>query len=114
MANKEGVTIHQIKRDGGLTRAYTTVATTMDRLFRKGLLDRVMIDRVFHYSRRHTPEELQRAAAAHAVRQLLSSDKSAGVPLSSLVDAISAHDPKLLDQLMEIVEHKRRELRAKT
>jgi hypothetical protein len=42
---------------------------------------------------------------------LLESGASASLPLSYLVEALTEHDIQLLDQLQELVERKRRELR---
>src|SRR6267378_4612551 len=40
--------------------AYTTVMTTLDRLYKKGLLERRMPDRAFLYSARFSREEWER------------------------------------------------------
>ena len=93
--------------------AYTTVMTTLDRLYKKHLLDRRIEGRAFRYVPRHTPEELQKVEADEAIRQILASNQTASLPLSCFVEAITEHDAKLLDQLQEMVERKRRELRKK-
>jgi predicted transcriptional regulator len=93
--------------------AYTTVMTTLDRLYKKELLDRKVEGKAFRYVPRHTPEEFQRVEAGDAIREILASNHSASLPLSCFVEAITEHDAKLLDQLQEIVECKRRELRKK-
>ena len=54
-------TVRELLADGKIRQAYTTVMTTMDRLYKKGLLDRVAEGRAFRYTPRHTPEEMQRA-----------------------------------------------------
>jgi hypothetical protein len=56
---------------------------------------------------------LEMAAAGEAIRELLSSGAGASLPLSYLVEAVSQHDEQLLDQLQNLVDQKRRELRAK-
>jgi BlaI family transcriptional regulator, penicillinase repressor len=86
--------------------------TTMDRLYKKGLLDRVIEGRAFRYSPRLTPEELQRGAAIDSMRQLLGLGEASSLPLSYLVEALSAHDIQLLDELQTLIERKRRELKA--
>jgi len=43
--------------------AYTTVMTTLDRLYKKGLLDRRMPDRAFLYSARFSYQEWERREA---------------------------------------------------
>jgi predicted transcriptional regulator len=103
-------TVREVIEDGDLKLAYTTVMTTLDRLYKKNLLDRVPEGRAFRYSPRHTPEELQRAAAGDLIRQFLGSGSSS-LPLSYLVEAVSQHDVELLDELQQLVERKRRDLR---
>src|SRR6202035_200680 len=51
--------------------AYTTVMTTLDRLFKKGLLTRAEEGRAVRYAARLSREEMHREAAGHAFRQLL-------------------------------------------
>ena len=104
-------TVRELLADGKIHQAYTTVMTTMDRLYKKGLLDRVAEGRAFRYTPRHTREELQRATALESIRQLLGSGDASSLPLSYLVEALSAHDAQLLDELQLMVERKRRELK---
>ena len=85
----------------------------MDRLYKKGLHDRVPEGRAFRYTPRHTPEEFQRDSALDSIRQLLSSGDASSLPLSYLVEALSAHDAQLLDELQLLVERKRRELQSR-
>lgn len=106
-------TVRELLADGQIRQAYTTVMTTMDRLYKKGLLDRVAEGRAFRYTPRHTPEELQRVAALEGIRQLLGSGDTSSLPLSYLVEALSAHDAQLLDELQLLVERKRRELQSR-
>lgn len=106
-------TVRELIADGQVRQAYTTVMTTLDRLYKKGLLDRVAEGRAFRYTPRHTASELQRVAAVEGIRQLLGSSDASSLPLSCLVEALSAHDAQLLDELQLLVERKRRELRSK-
>jgi predicted transcriptional regulator len=105
-------TVRELLADGKIHQAYTTVMTTLDRLYKKGLLDRVAEGRAFRYTPRLTPEELQRGAALDGIRQLLGSGGTSSLPLSYLVEALSAHDAQLLDELQLLIERKRRELKA--
>ena len=106
-------TVRELLADGKIHQAYTTVMTTVDRLYKKGLLDRVAEGRAFRYTPRQTPEELQRVAALEGIRQLLGSGDTSSLPLSYLVEALSAHDAQLLDELQLLVERKRRELKTR-
>jgi len=91
--------------------AYTTVMTTMDRLFKKGLLSRRKIGRAFVYSATATREELEGAVATELVQSLLNRDNAEPLPiLSSLVDAVSERDRALLGELERLVREKRRAL----
>jgi predicted transcriptional regulator len=89
--------------------AYTTVMTTMDRLFKKRLLARRKIGRAFVYWATATRDELEGAVATELVQSLF--DRPGGEPLpilSSLVDAVSERDRRLLDELERLVREKRR------
>jgi len=89
--------------------AYTTVMTTMDRLFKKRLLSRRKVGQAFMYRAVATREELEGAVAAELVDSLLRRHASEPLPvLSSLVDAVSDRDRSLLDELERLVREKRR------
>jgi predicted transcriptional regulator len=90
--------------------AYTTVMTTLDRLFKKGLLTRSEEGRAFRYAARFSREELHREAAGQALLQLLDASPASSLPLSYLVEILGERDAQLLDELRELVERKRREL----
>ena len=105
-------TVREMIDAGGIKLAYTTVMTTLDRLYKKQLLNRSAEGRAFRYSPRYTQEELEKAAVGEAVRQLLGSGEAAALPLSYLVEAVSEHDAGLLDDLQRLLDEKRRELRS--
>jgi len=91
--------------------AYTTVMTTLDRLFRKGLLRRTKRARAFVYSALASREELDEIVASDLVSGVLDGEWSAPLPfLSNLVDAVVERDRALLDELERLVKTKRREL----
>ena len=92
--------------------AYTTVMTTLDRLFKKKLMSREAEGRAFRYTPRFTREELHREAAGEAFRQLLNASPGSSLPLSYLVEIVSERDKHLLDDLRQLVEAKRKELRS--
>ncbi len=103
-------TVRELREDGKVWQTYTTIMTTMDRLFKKGFLERVPDGRAFRYSARYSSEELERVAAANGIRQLLGSEY-ASLHLSYLVEAASAQDGRLLDELQALVERQRTELK---
>lgn len=94
--------------------AYTTVMTTLDRLYKKGLLNREMTDRAFVYSARLTREDWDRRRAGEMMTGFLTGPaESRELLLSCLVDAVGSHDAMLLDELEKKIRRKRQEL-AKT
>jgi len=110
--SRGNATVRELLNTGTIHQAYTTVMTTMDRLYKKGLLDREAEGRAFRYSPRVTPEQLKRGAAVDGIRQLLGLGEASSLPLSYLVEALSAHDAEMLDELQMLIERKRRELKA--
>jgi len=92
--------------------AYTTVMTTLDRLFKKNLLAREVEGRAFRYTPRFTREELHREVAGEAFRQWMDASPASSLPLSYLVEVLTERDAQLLDDLREVVEAKRRQLRS--
>jgi predicted transcriptional regulator len=104
-------TVRELVESGCDDLAYTTVMTTLDRLYKKNLLTRQTEGRAFRYTPRFSREDLHREVAGEAFRQLLEASPAASLPLSYLVDIISARDVQLLDDLRRLVEAKRRELR---
>jgi predicted transcriptional regulator len=91
--------------------AYTTVMTTLDRLFKKGLLDRHKAERAFVYAARLSNHEWERQRAGHLVAGFLAGPQpSRELLLSSLVDAVGHYDAQLLEELEEKIRNKRRQL----
>jgi predicted transcriptional regulator len=91
--------------------AYTTVMTTLDRLYKKSFLDREMTDRAFLYSERISREEWSRRRAGEVMAGFLTGpEESRHLLLSCLVDAVGTHDATLLDELEKKIQQKRKEL----
>ena len=93
--------------------AYTTVMTTLDRLFKKGVLSRRAIGRAFSYSPSLTRSELQASIASQVLTGLLASRQEAAVPvLSNLVESVADGEDgeALLQQLEALIRDKRKEL----
>lgn len=105
-------TVRELLQDRGIWQTYSTVLTTMDRLFRKGLLGRSSEGKAFRYWVRCSPEELQRRSIVSGLRQLLRT-RQAALHLSYFVEAVGAQDEKLLDELQALIERRRTELRLK-
>lgn len=89
--------------------AYTTVMTTLDRLFRKGVLTRRKEGRAFLYSPSVSREQLHIGLAKSVIGALLGEGEDSAQPvLSCIVDAVSQKDRELLDDLERLVRRKRR------
>lgn len=105
-------TVREVIQDQSIWQRYSTILTTMERLFRKGLFDRVQEGKAFRYSARYSPEELARLSTFRGIRHLLKSEH-ASLHLSYFVEAVGEQDEKLLDELQALVERQRAELRSK-
>ena len=91
--------------------AYTTLMTTMDRLFRKALLVRHKRGKAYVYSARVTPGEFRQGAARGVLQRLLGQDRESARPvLSCIVESVGERDRELLDDLERLVRAKRRAL----
>jgi predicted transcriptional regulator len=107
---KSSATVRELVEGDCQDLAYTTVMTTLDRLFKKGLLTRSEEGRAFRYAPRFSREEMHREVAGHAFRQLLDASPASSLPLSFLVEILGERDEQLLDDLRKLVDRKRREL----
>jgi BlaI family transcriptional regulator, penicillinase repressor len=103
-------TVREVLETNEVTGAYTTVMTTLDRLHKKGLLNREPEGRAYRYAPALTENEFNGAIVRNAVEQMLSAAKPSSAPISYLVEAISEHDESLLDELQRAIDCKRREL----
>ena len=91
--------------------AYTTLMTTLDRLFKKNLLNREPKGRAFVYRARVSRAELGVRALATAVSNIGAGAPDRDLAIAALVDAIESHDPRWLDSLDRMVREKKRALR---
>ena len=94
--------------------AYTTVMTTLDRLYKKGVLERRKCERAFLYSPRLSREEWQQKKAGDFMAAFLAGPGPSGeLLISSLVEAVGKHDQSLLAELEKKIRLKRKELGRK-
>lgn len=91
--------------------AYTTVMTTMDRLYKKGLLKRRKVGKAYIYVPALTEQEYQEQVTHHLLGMVLSEDKKSGAVLSHFVDVVSDTDEQMLERLDQLVKAKKRALR---
>jgi len=95
-------------------RAYTTVMTTLDRLFKKGLLDRRKQRQSFVYLPKFSRPEWERKRAGELVAGFLAGpEPSRELLLSCFLDVVGEHDTALLDDLEKKIRMKRKELSAR-
>ena len=95
--------------------AYTTLMTTLDRLYRKGTLDRHKSGRAFYYRPKATQKELISELAGSTFATLLPGDAADVRPiLSMFVDTVGDSDQNHLDELEELVRARRQELKARS
>lgn len=92
--------------------AYTTLMTTLDRLYKKRILTRRKSGRAYRYSPVESREELERGLATEALDAIVGSLSSSGSIrplLSCFLEAMSRRDEVLLDELEELLKLRRRE-----
>ncbi len=85
---------------------YTTTARVLDRLQAKGLVSRDKVGKSFAYRALVARREIDQARMSRALSGFLA--EAPRPALASLVDAIEAIDPKLIDELARAVEARRR------
>ena len=103
--------VHEVVRWLDRPLAYNTVMTTLDRLYKKGLLNRNKQERAYYYAPRLSRLESQQKQAEDLVSGFLSDPRAASeLLISFLVDAVGQHDAALLDDLEAKIRMKRREL----
>ena len=95
--------------------AYTTLMTTLDRLFKKNLLERRKDGRAFLYTAAVAQEDFDQGIKADVIDGLLGHGADGIEPvLACIVDTVSERDLEFLDELDRLVQEKKRELRKKT
>jgi predicted transcriptional regulator len=88
--------------------AYTTVMTTLDRLYKKGLVLRRREGRAFVYTAALERHELEARMTTGLLSGMLASGPHAAQPfLSNLVDAVGDSNHALLDELERLIREKR-------
>jgi predicted transcriptional regulator len=94
--------------------AYTTLMTTLDRLHKKGWLERSKQGRAFVYAPRVSREGLERGLLSRWLETLLGRGPRAARPaLSTFVETVSQSDRRLLEDLARLVAEERRKRQRK-
>jgi predicted transcriptional regulator len=95
----------------GQQTAYTTWMTTLDRLYKKGLLARHKSGRAYIYSPRVSREDFERGVAEDVIGGLFEDGPAGAEPLlACIVDTVTERDRSLLDRLQTLIEEKKRAL----
>ncbi|MBP6629754.1 MAG: BlaI/MecI/CopY family transcriptional regulator [Kofleriaceae bacterium] len=98
--------VRQVQRRIGGGLAYTTVMTTLDRLFKKGLLARTKAGLAFVYRPALDRAEYQRRVVEAALGPLL--ERGSGPVLAAFVDVAADLSEAHLRQLEELIAARRR------
>lgn len=100
-------TVHQVKERLVRKRAYTTVMTTLVRLYQKGLLARRKRGHQFVYVARVSAQEWGRMAASEFVNKFAADPNiTRGLLISSLLHALDTLDPQLSAEMQAQMLHK--------
>ena len=98
--------VREVQGQLGRVVAYTTVMTTLDRLFKKGFVNRRREGRAFLYTTAIAQQEIEATITGGLLSDLLAG--SGATPLlSNLVDVVADRDDRLLDELERLVKDKR-------
>jgi predicted transcriptional regulator len=99
-AKGRALTPAQVQRElaaaGAGSLAYTTVVTILSRLHAQGLAERFRSGRAYAYRAVTDPARL----AARRMRPVLDAENDRDAALASFVDHLSAHDERLLRELL--------------
>lgn len=108
-AEPDPLSVRALEASFGGTLAYTTLMTTLDRLHRKGLVDRERAGRAFLYRARVTRVELENGVATDLIDAMLGAGPDAARPvMSTFVDAVEQRDAALLDELARLIREKQK------
>lgn len=93
-------TVREVVERLGRSIAYTTVMTTLDRLYRKNLVTRRMRGRAYLYAPRVTCQEWKEQVARDVVAKLLAGpDASREALLACLLETVAQQDAVLLEEI---------------
>jgi predicted transcriptional regulator len=90
----------------GKALAYTTVLTLVSRMVKKGSVRRRKVDGLYAYEAALKKAEFEKHVASAVIKGILEVSPSCAV--SSFVDIVSKWDESKLDEIMEIIEEKRK------
>ncbi len=101
------LTTREVQARLGEGLAYTTLMTTLDRLHKKGILERAPAGRAYAYRPRLTRAEMEHTVSSDVIEGLLATRADVSPLLATFVDAVSERDRMLLSELERLVREKR-------
>ncbi len=108
------VNVRDVVRAFGDRFAYTTVMTTLDRLYKKGYLERKKVERAYVYSAVMSDEQLQTGIVNDVLMGMIEgATRNVEPVLACIVDAVSDKDRELLDDLERLIKAKKAALGEK-
>ncbi len=108
------VSVRDVVRSFDDRFAYTTVMTTLDRLYKKGYLERKKVERAYVYSAVMSNEQLQTGIVNDVLTGLFEgATRNVEPVLSCIVDAVSETDRELLNDLERLIKAKKAALGEK-
>jgi predicted transcriptional regulator len=93
--------------------AYTTLMTTLDRLHRKGVLERDKVGRAFVYRHRWPRRDLIARMAGEQLGAIIAPDPALQPLVSFFVDAVTRRDAAVLGELERMIADRRRSGKGK-
>jgi predicted transcriptional regulator len=90
----------------GKEAAYTTIMTTLSRLYTKGLLAREQQGKAYYYTPRVSRRELTSGMTKQVIDSLLTT--FAEPAMAYFVEALGAEHPEKLDALADLIERKKK------
>ena len=99
-------TVREALAERGKKAAYTTVMTTLSRLYAKGLLTREQRGKAYYYIPRVSRRELTSSVTKQVIDGLLGA--FAEPAMAYFVEALSDESPDKLEQLAHLIEEKKR------
>ena len=107
--------VNEIASHLGRKLAYSTVMTTLARLYKKGHLHCDTAKRAFVYSARLGKDDWRRNRTCELIRHWLTGSwECQNMLLSCFIDIMGRYDPNLLDELEAEIQRKREELSDET
>jgi predicted transcriptional regulator len=91
--------------------AYTTIMTTVDRLYKKGMLRRRKVGKAYLYAPALSRQDYRERLAQSLISIALHDSQHRHVVLSCFVEVVSEADRQMLDRLDQLVKAKQRALR---